>query len=278
MPRPRPRAGALLTAALLTLALAGCADQAHQLPDPPPEPAPSVTGPTAQLTEMLSEIATAFGMQEPHGNELIRPGSTVQVAVADLRSQLQLSDQVAAVAAAWAQEWANREPVAAVEVEATGAQVVGSWHGDPLARVTIDVAVTQDPGPTTERQYEYVLTWADGALQYLAPLATADGELVIDSGVGLSSATGSVGRFLDLVRQSHWAALARFSDGQNTDRTELEVLASVIEASPDLTLVEMPVTAEDGTRTVYAVTAIDQVVAQFSVDTADRVVVYQSAV
>ena len=274
MPRRHPRTAGPLGAALLVMVLVGCSSQAYRVPDPPPEPAPSVTGPTAQLTEMLSEIATAFGTQEPHGNDLIDPGSTVQVAVADLRSQLQLSDQVAAVAAAWAQDWAEREPVASVELEVTDVEVIASWHGDPLARATIDVAVTQDPGPTTQEQYEYVLSWADGTLQYLAPLVKADSAVVIDSGVGLGSTTGAVRRFLDLVRQSQWSALARFSDGQNTDRTELEVFRSVIEAL-DLTLVEVPWPADDGTRTVYAITAINQVVAQFSVDTTERVVVFQ---
>lgn len=278
MPRRRPRTAALFGAALLSAALTGCSMQAYRALDPPPEPVPSVAAPTAQLTEMLSEVATAFGTQEPRGNQLIDPDSTVQVAVADLRSQLQLSDQVAAVAAAWAQDWADREPVTSVAVEAGDAEVVGTWHGDPLAQVTIDVAVTQDHGPTTQQQYEYVLTWADGTLQYLAPLVTSDGEVVIDSGVGLDSTTGSVQRYLELVRQSQWSALARFSDGQNTDRTELEVLRSVIEASPDMTLVEMPVPADDGTRRVYAVTAINQVVAQFSVDTTERLVVFQRTV
>src|SRR5699024_12318413 len=115
----------------------------------------------------LSWWAPASGPRAPHGSALIAPASTVQVSVAALRSQLQLSDQVAAVAAAWAQDWAEREPVASVDLEVTDVEVIASWHGDPLARATIDIAVTQDPGPTTEEQYQYVLSWADGTLQYL---------------------------------------------------------------------------------------------------------------
>lgn len=278
MPRRRPRPGAALGAALLAALLAGCSPQAYRVPGPAPEPVPSVAGPTAELTELLGEVTTAFGTQEPQGNELIRPDSTVQVAVADLRAQLELSDQVAAVAAAWAQDWANREPVAAVDLEVADAQVVGTWQGDPLAQVTVQLEVTEDPGPTTQQEYQYLLAFSGGTLQYLAPASAEHGEMVVDSGVGLASPTGAVRRFLDLVRQSQWPALARFSDGANTDRTELDVFRSVIEAAPDLTLVEMPGRAEDGLRTVYAVTAINQVVAQFSVDTDDRVVVLQGTV
>lgn len=278
MLRRRLRIGASLGAVLLALGLAGCSPQAYREPEPAPDPAPSVSGASAELTELLSEIATAFGTAEPTGNQLIDPGSSVQVAVADLRAQLQLSDQVAAVAAAWAQDWADRDPVAAVDVQVTDAHVVGSWHGDPLAEVSLVMTTTGSPGPTTESEYEYLLSWSGGTLAYLAPLAREDAAVVVDAGIGLGSPTGAVNRFLDLVRQSRWDALARFSDGVNSDQTELEVLQSVIEASPDRYLVEMPMPADDGTRRVYVVTAIDQVVAQFSVDVPERTVVFQRTV
>ncbi|WP_147918182.1 hypothetical protein [Ruania zhangjianzhongii] len=277
MPR-RLRIGAPFSAVLLAVGLAGCSTQAYREPEPAPVPAPSVSGASAELTEMLGEIATAFGTRETDGNELIEPDSTVQVAVADLRAQLQLSDQVAAVAAAWAQDWADRDPVAEVDVQVSNARVVGSWHGNPLAQVSLAITTTGSPGPTTESEYEYLLSWTGGTLEYLAPLARDDGAVLVDAGVGLGSPTGAVDRFLDLVGQSRWEALARFSGGANSDRTELEVLQSVIEASPGLSLVEMPMPTDDGTRRVYAVTGIDQVVAQFSVDVPDRTVVFQRTV
>ena len=278
MPRRGLHLVAPLGAALLAVALAGCSVQSYREPEPPPEPAPSVSGASAEFTELLSEIATAFGTQERQGNELIDPDSTVQVAVADLRTQLQLSDQVAAVAAAWAQDWADRDPVAEVNVEVSDAQVVGSWRGDPLAQMTLTITTTGTPGPTTESEHEYLVSWRDGSLEYLAPLAREDGTVLVDAGIGLASPTGAVRRFLDLVRQSRWDALAHFSAGANSDRTELEVLRSVVEASPELHLVEMPMPADDGTRRVYAVTGIDQVVAQFSVDVPERTVVFQRTV
>lgn len=278
MPRRWLRLGVPLGAALLVLGLAGCSTQSYREPEPAPEPAPSVSGASAELTELLSEIATAFGTQDTSGNELIDPDSSVQVAVADLRAQLQLSDQVAAVAAAWAQDWADRDPVAEVDVAVSDARVVGSWQGNPLAQVNLAITTTGSPGPTTESEYEYLLSWAGGTLEYLAPLGREDGTVLVDAGVGLGSPTGAVDRFLVLVRQSRWEALARFSAGANSDRTELEVLQSVIEASPELYLVEMPMPTDDGTRRVYTVTGIDQVVAQFSVDVADRTVVFQRTV
>ncbi|HIZ36434.1 MAG TPA: hypothetical protein H9815_11700 [Candidatus Ruania gallistercoris] len=278
MPRLGLRVGAPLGAVLLAVGLAGCATESYREPDPAPEPAPSVSGASAELTELLSEIATAFGTQEQQGNELIAPDSSVQVAVADLRAQLQLSDQVAAVAAAWAQDWADRDPVAEVDVQVQGARVVGSWRGNPLAQATVAVTTTEDPGPTAEHEYEYLVSWRSGTLEYLAPLARQDQTVLVDAGIGLGSSTGSVDRFLDLVRQSRWAALAHFSAGANSDRTELEVLQSVIEASPELHLVEMPAPTDGGARRVYAVTGIDQVVAQFSVDVAERTVVFQRTV
>src|SRR5699024_8090975 len=69
MPSRRHGTAGPLGAALLVMVLVGCTSKAYRVPVPPPEPAPSVTGPTAQLTEMLSEIATAFGTQEPHGTD-----------------------------------------------------------------------------------------------------------------------------------------------------------------------------------------------------------------
>lgn len=278
MPRRWLRLGVPFGAALLVAGLAGCSTQSYREPDPAPEPAPSVSGASAELTELLSEIATAFGTQDTSGNELIDPDSSVQVAVADLRAQLQLSDQVAAVAAAWAQDWADRDPVAEVDVQVTDARVVGSWQANPLAQVNLAITTTGSPGPTTESEYEYLLSWTGGTLVYLAPLGREDGTVLVDAGVGLRSPTGAVDRFLALVRQSRWEALTRFSAGANSDRTELQVLQSVIEASPELYLVEMPMPTDDGTRRVYAVTGIDQVVAQFSVDVADRTVVFQRTV
>lgn len=278
MPRRRHRVEVPLGAALLAVGLAGCATQAFREPGPPPEPPPSVTGASAELTELLSEIAVAFGTQEPHGTDLIAPDSTVQVAVADLRAQLPMSNQVAAVAAAWAQDWADRDPVAEVAVEVTDARVVGSWQENPLARVQIALTTAEASGPTTESEYEYLVSWQSGTLEYLAPLALEDGTVVVDAGIGLDSPIGSVDRFLDLVRQSRWDALAHFSAGANSDQTELEVLQSVVEASPELYLVEMPMPTDDGTSRVYAVTGIDQVVAQFSVDVAERTVVFQRTV
>lgn len=278
MPRRRLVLGATLSAVLLAVGLAGCSTEAYREPEPPPEPLPSVSSARAEVTELLTEIATAFGTRDSDGNELIDPDSTVQVAVADLRAQLQLSDQVAAVAAAWAQDWADRDPVAEVEVQVADARVVGSWQGNPLAEMTLAVTTTGSSGPTTESEYEYLVSWAGGTLEYLAPLMREDGAVVVDSGIGLASPTGAVDRFLDLVDRSRWDALGRFSGGANSDRTELEVLQSVVEASPELHLVQMPMPTDDGMRRVYAVTGIDQVVAQFSVDVSERTVVFQRTV
>lgn len=271
------RAVALAAAAALAVTLAGCAPAPYREPGPLPEPVPSVTGPSAELGELLSAVANAFGTRDAPRDELVASGTTIQVAVAELREKLQLSDQVAAVAAAWAQQWAGQAPVTEVEVEVSGGQVVGTWGEDPLARVTVTTAVTGG-GASTQEQYDYLMAWHGGSLERLVPLVVDGGAPVVDTGVGLSSPTGAVHRYLDLVRQSRWDGLASFSAGANTDQTELAVLRSVVEAAGDVTLVEMPMADSEGTRTVFVVTAIDQVIAQFSVDVQNRTVVYHSTV
>ena len=57
-----------------------------------------------------------------------------------------------------------------------------------------------------------------------------------------------------------------------------KLLEQYLAARPELHLVEMPAPTDGGARRVYAVTGIDQVVAQFSVDVAERTVVFQRTV
>ena len=267
----------VLSGVAILLLLVGCAAPAYRAPDDLTGPAPSTSGPTAQLGQLLGELGSAFGTENADAAQIVGKNASIQVAVSKLRDALGFSDQVAATAAAWAQHWSSQAPKRQVQIAVENAQVVGTWHGDPLAHVTVRVTTSDLPGQEQTDSFGYAMVWGDGALQWIGPLTRVDGELMVDTGVGLNSPTGSVQRYLDLVEHGDWQALARFSAGANTNRTELEVLGSVIAAAENLYLVPMP-HREDGVWTVYAVTGVSHVIGQFTVDLDATTVVYRPTV
>ncbi|HLR27912.1 MAG TPA: hypothetical protein VK086_04405 [Ruania sp.] len=267
----------MLAGVVALLLLAGCAAPAYRDPGELTGPAPSTSGATAQLAQLLGELGSAFGTENADAAQIVGRDATVQVAVSKLRDALGFSDQVGATAAAWAQHWRSQARMRQVEITVEDAQLVGTWHGDPLAHVTVRVTTSELPGQEETDSFGYAMAWSDGALQWIGPLTRTGGELMVDTGVGLSSPTGAVQRYLDLVEHGDWKALERFSAGANTDRTDLEVLGSVIAAAEDLYLVPMP-DRDDGEWTVYAVTGVSHVIGQFTVDLDATRVVYKPTV
>lgn len=267
----------LVGALIMLVGLAGCAAPSYRAPQDLAGSTPSTSGAVAQLTELLGELASGFGTTDAEAADMVDGTTTVQVAVTRLRDSLGFSDQVSATAAAWAQHWRGQVPAQDIDVAVTDAEVLGTWHHNPVARVSVQVTTSDLPGQEQTRGFEYAMSWADGALQWLGPLAHVDGMIKLDTGVGLASPTGAVQRYLDLVAGGDWAAIGRFSAGTNTNHTELKVLASVIDAARELHLVAMPI--RDGEIwTVYAVTGVNHVVAQFDVDLEATTVVYSPTV
>ena len=268
----------VLAGAVMVLTMvAGCAAPAYRAPDELAGPTPSASGAAAQLSELLGELANGFGTKNADETSIIGDDATVQVAVTQLREALGFSKEVGATAAAWAQHWRTQAPAQQIEIAVSDTQVVGTWQGDPLAQVTVKVTTSEVPGQEDTASFDYAMTWAEGALQWLGRVTRDDGEVMVDTGKGLASPTGAVRRYLELVRHGDWAAIETFSAGANTNQTELEVLASVIDAAKQTHLVPMPM-RDDDAWTVYAVTGVNHVVGQFTVDLDSTTVAYRPTV
>lgn len=277
MLRERSWNGVLAGVGLVLVLLAGCSASAYRAPAELTDDTPSASGAAAQLAQVLEEVANGFGTKGAEHTELVDEDATTEVAVRQLDAALGFSDQVGATVAAWAQHWRNQVPVQQVEVAVDNAEVVGTWQGNPLAQVTVELTTSEVPEQEQSVTFDYGMSWRDGALQWIGPLHQDDGEALVDTGRGLASPTGAANRYLELVRQGNWAALERFSAGANSNRTALEVLGSVIDAAQEVRLVAMP-TEHDGVRSVYAVTGVNHVIAQFSVDLESRTVLYRPTV
>lgn len=256
MSRRLARTAALAALLLLT----GCASAApvSTLDDAPAEsidPTGQVTLLTTMLTELYAHGLDAGGTP----TSIISDGATVAVAVNELTSALDLGEGARDFAAATAFELsiATDEPADQVDVATSGAEIVGSHDGQPVATVRVVLSTSRTSGPTTEATVTYALL-LDG--DRLADVETwAPG---LDSGVGLASPTGAAQRFLDLVHAGDREAARFFSDDVNTD-AQLEVLATATD--DDTRLVELPQAQLGSAHVVYALDPQGSVLGRFEV-------------
>ncbi|QOR69914.1 hypothetical protein IM660_14850 [Ruania alkalisoli] len=285
MPRSTPSWRRLGAAMSLTASLglaAACAPAPVHVLDPAPEPAPGTGTVSADVQALLTEVARAFGT-EAAATDIVSAGAGPAIAASELADALELGDQPTAVAAALAHAWSASGGARQVNVEVLTAEVVGAYRGDPVARLQVDLEVNRAGEPSRVTTIAYLAAWDGGELTLLVPAQDERGRPVVDSGTGLNSATGAARRFLQLLDRGNWAAIAELSDAQNTDRTELEVLRSVVEDAARIEIVEIipPPPAEDtggeaqAPHTVYAVAGTHQVVGRFAVSVDEREVVYE---
>ncbi|UFU02339.1 hypothetical protein LQF12_12630 [Ruania suaedae] len=283
MPPPLPTWRRACTAVVLTAslaAMAACApDPVHPV-DAPGGATTSTGAVTEDVVDLLTEVARAFGT-DAAATQIVSGGAAPAIAATELAEALDLGEQPTAVAAALAHAWSAQEEARQVQVEVRSAEIVGAYQGDPVARVRVDTEVNRPDSPTRVTSADYLAVWDGGTLTMLAPWQEEDGRAVVDSGAGLSSPTGAVRRFLQLLEEERWAALADLSGGSSTDRTELEVLRSVVADADRVDLVQVvlppsPEAAEEpDAQVVYAVTSTRQVVGRFVVRVEEREVVYE---
>lgn len=247
-------------AAVLVLALAGCAS-ADPVVEVDPAPADAVdAGPAAEaLTVLLTEVTAHVEGATDTPTTIVSAGATVDVAVAELTDALDLGDGARDFAAATAFELAlvDDGPVTTVEIEASDPVVVGSHDGMSVATVVVVQRTARSSGPVTETTVTYAIG-VDG--DRLADVMAWNPGL--DSGVGLASPTGAAQRFIDLVRAGDLESARYFSGGVNTD-VELQVLAAA--ARGPLALTELPQARMGSARVVYATDPDGRVVARFEV-------------
>lgn len=264
------RAAALAGAAGL-LAVGGCAsaDPVTGL-DPAAADAADPTAAVADLTTVLTELSLHF-LEADAPTGIVSEGATVDVAVAELAASLDLGDGARDFAAATAFELSSSQetPVAEVEIVPDPATVVGSTDGATVATVEVMERRTPATGPITESSTTYAVV-LDG--DRLADVRSWKPGL--DSGVGLDSPTGAVGRFLALVRDGDLDAVSYFSGGINTG-AQVGVLGGLLE-SARTRLVELPQQRLGARWVVYLVDESSRVLGRFEVTLAESTTVVYS--
>ncbi|UFU07436.1 hypothetical protein [Ruania halotolerans] len=275
-----------LAAAALVLMLAvstGCAPAPSEGLDAAPEPPPATDAMIEDVTVLLTDVARAFGT-DGAPTEVIADGAGIAIATTELTESLELAGQPAAVTAALAHAWTLLPAARQIDVEVVAARVVGTHRGNPVATLDVETTVSRAGAATQVSAADYLAAWDGGQLTLLTPLRESDGEPVLDTGVGLTSSTGAVQRYLDLVHAGRWAAVTELADGINVERTALEVLATVVADAEDVELVQVvPPEGPDGEGSpaveggdvVYAVSGTHQVLGRFGVSVDERLVVYE---
>lgn len=266
--------GALAVAAAFAMlaGLCGCAPSGPVTPLEPPLAAPEDAQVVAEeFVQVLDALYQHF-LATQNGAGVISEGATVATAVSELDEAYGLQSQVQAFAAATANELVR---IAAstttagvptdVDVRLDTVTAVGRLGARDFATVQVDTEIAHESGPISQERATYALGWSDADLAEVRAYVNDGGTRGLDSGVGLGSATGATGRFLELARDGNEAAIVAFSGGENFYEADLQVLRSLLEANDALTLVELPQFAMGATRLVYALNDMHLVIGRFEV-------------
>lgn len=262
---------AILVAVLVPLVLFACAAQPPvNVPQPAQVPQAQVRSQSESLRVLLEELHTQYLIGG--GAQYISADATPALAAAELDQAIGLGSQAIRFALATASEL-TRDPAAGSIAEVTfdlrDVEVLGELDGRVIAATTIWQRVRPEQGSITEQEVTYAVGWEGEELVSVEELRTIGGEQGLDSGVGLSSPTGAVYRFVDLVQQRDFDAVRELSRGQNTNETTLEVLASVVDSSEEVFAVSLPQHSAGTLHVVYLVNAVDLVVGRFEVRLSD---------
>ncbi|HLS26341.1 MAG TPA: hypothetical protein VK063_10755 [Beutenbergiaceae bacterium] len=262
---------------LALLLLAACAPAAPvAVPEPTQAPDAQVQARATTFETMLREMYDHFLTSGTGSTQYISAGATPAQAAAELQQSIGLGEQAHRFALATSTELARKaaattshDRITDVEIQVSGAEVLGEENGQVIVATTIDHRVASRRGPIIEQTVTYAVGWRGEELFSVGELLSVGSLRGLDAGVGLSSPLGAVRRYVELVQDDQFDAVVTLSGGANDDPIAFDVLASVVNSSEATHAVTLPQQTEGSLHVVYLLNSAEMVIGRFEVTMSD---------
>lgn len=271
----------IIVLALMTTLAAACAPAAPvvELDDVEAPPAQVEAG-AGTFRVLIADLYTHFLSDEDTQARYISEEATPALAMAELDGAIGLGAQAQRFVVATATELdraasatTTAGDIVDVDIELRSTEVLGAHDGRTIVATTLLQRTVSQHGPITEQLVTYAVGWRGEELSSIEAVVGEAGSRGLDARTGLRSPQGAVGRFVELVVAHDYEAIEELSDGENTNTTTLDVLASVVDSAQGTETVTLPQENFGSEHVVYLLNAADMVIGRFEVELATPAVV-----